>query len=158
MFWLKIICLIALVAIAYQDIKDRAVSWFWFPLLAIAVGILHYSNSIFEVFVTHLLINLGFVVVVVLLLYIYITIRGQHQFKNAIGIGDLVLFIVLCPSMASLSFLVCFVFSILLALVLSFFFNKKDKRHIPLAGYMSLFFLIIYLAHWSGFIEHLYSI
>lgn len=158
MWWLKLICTVALIAIAYQDIKDRAVSWFWFPVLAVVLGILHYSNSFFELFILHSFINLGFVILVVLLLYGYIKFRGKHEFSKAIGRGDLVMFIALSPSMASISFIVCFVFSILLALVLSLIFNKNDEKHIPLAGYMSLFFLIIYLAHWSGFIEQLYTI
>lgn len=158
MWWLNLICAVVLIIIAYQDIKDRVVSWFWFLLLAICLGILHYFNSLFEVFLTHVLINFGFVLFVVLLLFGYIKLRGKLEFSKAIGTGDIVMFIALSPAMASVSFMVCFVFSILLALVLSLVLNKNDKKQIPLAGYIAVFFLIIYLAHWSGFITQLYTI
>lgn len=158
MWWLKIISAVVLFAIVYQDLKYRAVSWFWFPILAIGLGTLHYLNSLFEVFVLHSLINLGFVLLILILLYAYISFRGKYKFSKAMGSGDVVMFIALSPAMASITFIVCFIFSILLAMILSLVFNKKDKKNIPLAGYMAVFFIFIYLAYWNGFLTQLYTI
>ncbi len=158
MWWLKLICIIPFVAIVFQDIKNKKVSWIWFLILALALAFLHYMNSLPEVFISHTLINLGFVVLILLLLYAYVKLRSKHQFLKAIGTGDICMFLALSPSMASISFIVCFAFSIIMALVLSIVFDKNDKNQIPLAGYMSLFFLIIYIANWTGLIDQLYKI
>ena len=156
MWWLKVLLSVSLCAIVYQDFKDKAVSFYWFPMLAIFGGVLHYTNTVGELFLMHSGINLGFVSLILMLLWLYVKIRKRHSFFKAFGSGDLLMFYALSFSMASVTFIVCFVFSMLFALILSFVLSNKNE--IPLAGYMAVFFLIIYIAHWSGWITQIYSI
>jgi len=157
MIWIKVVVFIVLVSIIYQDLKDREVSWFLFPLLALPTSYLHYENISFVQFGMNVLINALMVSLVLLILYLYIKIRNTHTFFNAFGLGDLVMFYALCFSFASVSFVISFVFSILFSLVLSIVVNKKSVK-IPLAGYMALFFLFTFIAYWIGLIENLYLI
>ncbi|MFD0963855.1 hypothetical protein [Pseudofulvibacter geojedonensis] len=79
--------------------------------------------------------------------------------KEAIGLGDILLFIALTCTFSLVSFITLFVSSLLFSLLLHLISSKGNKeKTVPLAGYMSLFFAISYIAYWSGLITNLYSL
>lgn len=158
MWWAKVLLCISFSAIAYQDLKYKSVSLYWFILVGLALGLLHYHFVVFEQFLTNVAFNLVFVTILVLIIYTYIKLRGINQFSKAIGSGDILMFFVLSLSFSTLSFMFCFIFSLFFSLILSLYLNRKDKNQIPLAGYMSIFFGLIFIAYWLGFIRQLYSI
>ncbi len=155
--FIQIVTTIAFLAIAFQDIKDKAVSLFLFPLLTICIGLYHYHQSTWELFCIHSIINIIIVSVILLTLYTYIRLRQNHIFFNVFGSGDMAMFYVLCFSFATVSFVISFVFSIIFSLVLSMLFYKPSSQ-IPLAGHMAIFFLCIFVFNWFGILNHLYRI
>jgi hypothetical protein len=69
------------------------------------------------------------------------------------------LFFALVFSFSSVSFIIIFICSLVFSLVIHLSVKQKSKyKTIPLAGYMSLFFLITYVSYWSGLIGGLYKI
>jgi len=97
--------------------------------------------------------------ILLLVVYIYSKFKLKTALKNTFGMGDILLFLGLAFSFSSISFVVLFVFALVFSLVLHLFLKKKSSYDtVPLAGYMSLFFMIAYATHWLGGIPHIYSI
>ena len=156
----KIILLLSLLFIFYQDLKDRKVYVFLFPLFGVLGSYLFFFNSGFAYYLLSICINLGIVIIVVLLTYLFAKwVLQKKYFKEAMGLGDILFFIAFAFCFPTIAFLNFFVFSILFTFVLHLALSKllKDKnRNVPLAGYMSLFLMGIYLVNWLGFYEYLY--
>lgn len=154
---IKAFLITALLYVAYQDIKDRYVYWFLFPLIGVTCGILYFQNSTFNLFYYNIATNVLFVLSLVLVILIYSKFKLQISFFKSIGLGDLLFFLSVCLTFSSITFVVVFVSALCFSLVLHLFTKKYSKYStIPLAGFMSLFFGMTYLAHWSGIIDSLY--
>lgn len=159
MLIIKLLLIITLVFIAYQDINERLVYWFLFPLLGLVVGVLFYTETLPELFLVSILINL----IIVCLFYLVIILHSffilKKSFREVIGIGDILMFFFLIFTFSSVSFTVTFIgaifFSYIIHLLLK---NNLKNKTVPLAGYMSIFYSITYLAFWSGTVDSLYSI
>lgn len=146
-------------SIFYQDIKERNVYWFLFLLVASCAGYLYYISTFFELFWRTSLINLGIVGIIFLVLATYTKFKLKVSLKDVFGLGDALLFMGLCVAFPVAAFIIFFVFSLLFSLIVHFAFKQKiQEASVPLAGYMSLFFIGIYLLHWTGFIPNIYSI
>ncbi len=146
-------------SIFYQDIKERNVYWFLFLLVASCAGYLYYISTFFELFWRTSVINLGIVGIIFLVLTAYTKLKLKVALSDTFGLGDALLFIGLCVAFPVAAFIIFFVFSLLFSLLIHFLFKQKQQEtSVPLAGYMSLFFIGIYLLHWAGFIPNLYSI
>lgn len=142
-----------------QDIKERQVYWFLFPIIGLCSGILLYLNTFFDVFYLTLLINLLFIVALIGVVSLYSWLKLKTSISNTFGLGDGLLFFALAFSFSSVSFFILFVFGLLFSLVLHLVLKKKSKQStVPLAGYLSLFFAITYLSHWIGILKSVYSI
>ena len=113
----------------------------------------------FELFKTTLIINLVFVLFLILVILIYSKYKLKTTMSQAFGLGDMLLFFALAFTFSSVSFLVLFVFGLVFSLILHLFLKSKSKhKTVPLAGYLSLFFAITYLAHWLGILKSVYTI
>lgn len=149
--------MLALGTIWYQDVKERYVYWFLFPVVALCSGLLFFSKTLPELFFTSLLINLFFVNILLLVVYLYSTFKLKTKFEKVFGLGDILLFLAIASSFSTLSFLV--IFSSALFFSLTIHLTQKNRHQsVPLAGYMSLFFGLTYLGYWSGLIQSVYQI
>jgi len=147
------------VSISFQDIKERNVYWFLFTIAASCAGYLYCTSTFFELFWRTSLINLGIIGIIFLVLKTYTKFKLKVALSDTFGLGDALLFIGLCVAFPVAAFIIFFVFSLLFSLLLHFLFKQKQQEtSVPLAGYMSLFFIGIYLLHWTGFIPNIYSI
>lgn len=146
-------------SIFYQDIKERNVYWFLFIITASSAGYLYYTNTFFELFWRTSVINLGIIGIIFLVLGTYSKFKLKVALKDVFGLGDALLFIGICFAFPVAAFITFFVFSLLFSLLLHILFKQKIKdKTVPLAGYMSLFFVVVYNFHWAGFIPNLYNI
>ena len=146
-------------AIFYQDTKERSVYWFLFPIVAFAAGYLYYTNTLFELFWRTSIANLGIIALIFLVLQAYSKFKLKTDVKEVFGLGDALLFIGLCVAFPNVTFIIFFVFSLLFSLLLHFVLKNKMKvKSVPLAGYMSAFFIGVYFIHWTGFLPNLYNI
>ena len=155
----KIILIMCLLMVFYQDMKERMVYWFLFPIIAICSGILLYNNMLTEVFKTTVMINLVFVVFLITVVFAYSKLKLKTSITQTFGLGDMLLFFALAFTFSSVSFLILFVFGLIFSLVLHLFLkNKSSHQNVPLAGYLSLFFAIVYISHWTGILKSVYTI
>ena len=148
MFWLKILIIIVFGIIFWQDGKERLVYWFLYPLL----GILGFSIQLFysdlSLIFINSAINLFFIITIVLILWVYTKLILKKDLLNkGIGIGDLLLFGFLSFCFSIISFFILFVFSLIFSLSLFLILKRKktETESIPLAGFMSVFFAVVYL-------------
>lgn len=157
---IKILLLLCLLFIFFQDYRDRQVYVFLFPLFGILGTYLFFSSSTLEYYVLSVSINFGIVLIVILLNYLFAKLVLKKKFlREALGLGDILFFLAFTISFPTVSFVNFFVFSILFTFVLHLALSKilkQKKENIPLAGYMSLFLIGIYSVHWLGFYDFLY--
>lgn len=156
MWLIKALLIIVFFIILYQDYKDRLVYWFLYPLVGFLAFALHVSETTLITALLNSLINIIFITLIILGGYIYSAIVARKKFINtSIGIGDILLFVFLSFTFATSAFITMFVFSLLFSLILHFVLKSKSShKNVPLAGYISLFFAIIYFI--SFFLEPRY--
>jgi hypothetical protein len=146
MWFLKLLLITIFFLILFQDYKDRKVYWFLYPI----VGILAFVLQMEVVPIYSVLVNAGFnllfVFVLLFVCYLYATLKLQRPLlKEVFGLGDVLFFIFIAFSFSIVSFFVLLIFSLLFSLLLHFVLqNRQTEKTVPLAGYMSLFFGIVY--------------
>jgi hypothetical protein len=159
MLILKITLISVLGLIFYQDLKERQVYWFLFPLFGVCSAILFYNSTLPELFYVSILMNLIFISIVLTILFLYSKLKLKTKVSDVFGLGDVLLFIGLIFSFSTISFLIIFVFSLLFALSVHLMVKQYSKfPSVPLAGYISLFFGMVYLSHWVGISSSLYAL
>jgi hypothetical protein len=159
MFLLKTLLIATYLFIFYQDIKARLVYWYLFPLAGIFSAVLYLNESSFNLFAISFLINVTVVLLILLVLYIYTKYKMKISLNSAIGLGDIFLFFALTATFNSVSFITFFVFSLITSLIIHSITSLKRKQlTVPLAGYMSLFFAMVYVAYWTGLTDNFYSL
>jgi len=159
--FIKLLLIVALSLIAYQDFKERLVWWFLFPLYAFLGSYLFYINSDKNWYLVSLLINQAIIFLILLVLMIYIrVIMKKRFFREAFGLGDTLFFMAFALSFPTISFICFFFFSILATLVFWVLQKKIFKSRlqtIPLAGCMSLFSILLYFTHWLNLYPSIYN-
>lgn len=171
---LKIGLMASLLAIFYQDLKERAVYTWVLIVGVIAFAGLHLAKVNWTSFWITVVINTGILLLILSILFFYIKWRlPDTQFFKAIAIGDLVFLIGLALGFSTVSFVTLLVFGLVFSFIIhqlaqARFSKKQDvsnpklsegmKATVPLAGYLALFFTGVMLVHWLGFYEQLYLI
>ena len=154
MVFVKIILTICFLFVFLQDFKERLVFWFLFPIIGLLCAWLFYNNTLPELFYNALKMNLGFILIFVLIISLYAQLKLKMAVLKAIGLGDLLLFIAVSLAFSTISFIIIFISALIFSLALHLVLSKNKKvLTVPLAGYMSLFFLAIYLVQWSGYVN-----
>jgi hypothetical protein len=155
---IKIILVITLGMILFQDIKQRQVYWFLFPLVGVSCGVLHYFKTLPELFYISVGINIVFTSFLLVIVFLYTKFKLKIAFNEAFGLGDVLFFLAVSFSFSTISFVILFICALIFSLVIHLTLKKQSMAVVPLAGYMSLFFALSYLGHWFGFINSVYSI
>jgi len=144
MWYLKLILIIAFAIVLYQDFKSRIVYWFLYPIIGILAFVIQVNVVPLSVAFVNFGFNILFIVFLLGITSIYIRFKNL-DFKNTIGIGDVLFFVFIAASFSIVSFWVLFVFSLIFSLLLHFILtHRKEPATVPLAGYMSLFFGVVY--------------
>lgn len=156
---IKIALVTVLILVFYQDLRERRVWFFLFPLFAILGGYLFFNEAIWEFYLTNLMINLSMVAIILLVSYLVARfLLKKSLLKEALGLGDILFFIGFASSFPTITFLNFFVFSILLTLVLHQVLKMSSSKYqtVPLAGSMAIFLLGVYVANWAGIYSEVY--
>lgn len=144
---LQILLLLVLSLIAYQDVRERMVHWFLFPIAALCMGFLFLHHSGLEQYSVLVSVNLLLVTTVLSILFVYTKyLRGMEFLNVSFGLGDMLFFVAFALGFPTVTFLVLFTGSITFSLFI-FLLSKKNKNHenVPLAGLMSFFLIGTYL-------------
>jgi hypothetical protein len=156
MWTLKVILIVVFALILWQDFKERLVYWFLYPTIGVLAFYIHYLEAGFISALVSSIFNLLLISIVLIVAFLYAKLILKNNFVNgSIGLGDLLLFIFISFSFATVTFIILFVFSLVFSLLLHLYLKEKSPHNsVPLAGYMCLFFACIYLM--SFFIEPKY--
>lgn len=135
--------------IAYQDFRYRSVPIYVFLFALILSFLLQYQKcGIDEFFIFQLLFNSGFIAFNVLIVMVYVKKVKKIPFAQAIGLGDLVFYIVLIPLLSTPVYVYFHLISLLLILI-SYPILKNalalKSRAIPLAGLQATCLICIIL-------------
>lgn len=156
---MKLVLILSLVFISYQDIKERKVFLLNLLLSGFLLSFTFYSSSfLWEIYLKEILINTMLVSILILVLWLYTKFKMKLKLTEAIGLGDLIFFYVLALGFPTLSFVVIFctsiIFSQILFLILSF---VKELKTVPLAGFQAFFLTIIIIVNSTFGIVDLYA-
>ena len=155
---LKIGSFISLVAISYQDFKERSVSLYLFIFALIFVSFLYYRNtSSFEYFM-NAVINLSLVLFIMGILLSYTWFKLKQPLFEVFGLGDALFFLVLAFGFSTSTFIVLFVSSLIFALTLFILTKSKfNDKTVPLAGLQALFLVLLFGVNWMFNLVNLYQ-
>lgn len=102
--------------------------------------------------ISELITTLVFLSIVLIVLFVYVSIKSKkiiNPIDGVIGLGDIVFFIAVIPLFYSTSYVLYFITGMFFSVLCHFIFNKRKELHVPLAGYLSIYLLILGIA---GFI------
>ena len=143
--FLKILALSCCILIAGQDFRERAVYWFLFPLLAVILGALHYAHATPSFFCYAAVTNMVLTTLIIGVLYLFAKYIIEREFMNhSMGLGDILFFYAISLGFPSITFIVLFASSVLFSLISFIILNKnRNMETVPLAGLMSIFFIVV---------------
>ncbi|HEY6162910.1 MAG TPA: hypothetical protein VI112_16895 [Bacteroidia bacterium] len=136
-------CLI-LSVIIIQDAKQRQIHWVLIPLLLLSILPSAFSQHSFLQTSKLFAINLGFLLLQLALLFVFFSVKNRTLptiINTYIGLGDILLFLVLCAAFSPLNFLFFYSGSLLLSLAgyrLYRLIKADPDPTVPLAGTVSL--------------------
>jgi hypothetical protein len=144
----KIFIAFFLLLIAYQDFKQREISWYSIPAL---IGSFLYTSTLIKPFNDiwiGLLFNVGFILLQLLLLTGYLSVKNKklvNIVNSYLGIGDILFFTVLAVAFSPVNFIVFYIVSCLLTIVGYGIYStlRKKRKDIPLAGAMACIVLLL---------------
>lgn len=147
MWFLKILLITIFFLILFQDCKDRKVYWFLYPIVGVLVFVLQMEVVPISSVLVNASLNLIFIFILLSVCYLYAAVKLKKPLlKEVFGLGDVLFFIFIAFSFSIISFFVLFVFSLLFSLLLHFVLqHRQTEKTVPLAGYMSLFFGVVYV-------------
>jgi len=156
---IKLLLIIALVAICYQDFKERQVYLGLLVLTGVFMSFLHFNNSDPTVYFWNIILNITVILIIYTVLFFYSLWRLKKSISQTFGLGDLLFFIALAVGFSTATFLVLFTFSLIFSLVfyISIKSNFKTKT-VPLAGLQAIFIVLIYTFNWIFQWTNLYAI
>ena len=128
---------------AYQDFKDRAISWY-LPVLIFLVGLI--GALLNETFIWQdYLASLSFIILQIAGLYVYLAIKKKEIKINLtgdfLGWGDLLFFVAIIPYFGFKEYAVLLIAGMIMSLLaqkIVQLFYRSDS--IPLAGWLSVFY------------------
>ncbi|MEO9511827.1 MAG: hypothetical protein ABJN84_04270 [Flavobacteriaceae bacterium] len=146
---LKVVLMVCLGGISYQDFKERKVFWFLFPLAMLLFGLLlflHTNGS--KTFIYYSVTNTLLVTAMVAILFVYTRFVLKKAFLNhSLGLGDILFFYALGVGFPTITFVVLFVGSIVFSLLVFLMSKKKlALSTVPLAGLMAFFLAFVILS------------
>lgn len=146
----KIILLVSLITIAYQDFKFRAISWLFLPIVFLMLFYIKYGVGQ-NTLIKDIAINTLILILIVGCTCIYFVLRRGISLKGflntQLGLGDVLLLAAITPYFDSMSFMIFLLvsqFVILLGYIVIYSLTK-NKKAIPLAGLLSLFMIVVVL-------------
>lgn len=140
--------MICLFLMAFQDFKQREISWFLIPIAFVGFFYAAMYNNAFEVVLKDVVFNLIFIIVQIILLTIYMSVKNKklvNIVNTYIGIGDILFFAVIAAAFSPFNFIIFYLASTILTLLGFVLISmvKKSAKEIPLAGSMASVMLIL---------------
>ncbi len=135
-----IVTLALLVAIVYQDFKERLVSAYLLVALAVVLGLLSLQYVQVQQWVYHVAINMAFILLQGLILVLYFRfVRGVKDLGALMGLGDIIFIGAMALFFAPVPFILFYLISLVVTLMGALIMAlPKQNKTIPLAGFMAI--------------------
>ena len=135
--------LVVLVLIFWQDLKERAVSWYFFPMLFVLVFFYRIPSIGLERIIEITGINTLFLFIQLVMVSLYFSLKNREWVnitKEHLGIGDVLFLFVITPLLTPVLYVLFYLSSLFLIVVVAMFMKviKKYQKTIPLAGLQAL--------------------
>ena len=154
----KTASLVSLIAIVFQDLKERKVSLYLFILSWTFLTTLYYQNSISTEFLVTIATNLALIIFIFGILLAYTRFKLKQPLFEVFGFGDALFFLVLACGFPTPTFIVLFVGSLIFALLLFLILKPKlQDKTVPLAGLQALFLVLVFSMNWLFNLVNLYQ-
>lgn len=158
--WSTALVLPVLGMIAWEDLRDRAIHWWWLPLLAaLLLGTAHGPWAMQALDAAW---NLGFLAVQLSAAGLWLLARGRspREAMAGIGTGDLLFFVVVALGLPRAEFVPWHLSGLCLSLAAHLLWVRlrpAADRTIPLAGYLAvhLGLWLVVRAWWPGLLNDL---
>ena len=143
---LKILIILSFLVIFWQDVKERQVYWFLYPLIGVIAFLINVLSTNLNIATVNTIINICIGGIIIIVAKLYSGIVLKKKFINAsIGMGDILMLLFLSATFATISYIILLVFSLIFSMLMHLNFKKKDiHATVPLAGYIALFFAAVY--------------
>ena len=140
MVMLNIISLLCLLAICFQDFRERKLYAWLIIITAILLSFTYFLKTSTTQYMVNIGLNVGIVILIIGILFLYAKLKLKTALSNVLGLGDILFFIVIAISFPISTFVVLFSFSLLFSLVLYLVAKPSLKdENVPLAGLQALF-------------------
>jgi len=151
MLALKIILLVTLMFVIYQDLSTRTIHVV-LPIAIFVMGLL-INSYVSHLHVSTVLSNILFILINIGGLMLYTTLKAQkinNPINKTLGLGDILFFIAITPLFNFKTFILFFVLGLMFSLITHGFSNIfKRIQTIPLAGYLALFLILNMASHFA---------
>jgi len=154
MGWLNLLLILVSVSMAIQDLKTYSLYGFYFPIL-ITLGILRrifFHHESLLAIAESIAINTLFLGTQWIFLSLYFSMKGNQWVwvgNSLLGLGDIFFLLSLGCMFTPLNFLSFYVLSLLVSILLFYWFlspRPKDSQKVPLAGLQALCLVALLLA------------
>lgn len=148
MWWLQLFTLPVLGMIAWEDLRERSIHWWWLPLLAIGLVIPALAGGDQ---LGNMAMNLSFLGIQLGATYLLLLLRHGTRvdpLARFIGLGDLLFFAVLALGLDTGRFILFLISGLALCVPAYYLLRHMQPttpRTVPTAG-----FLALYLMVWTG--------
>ncbi len=149
MAWIQFLTLPVLGMIAWEDLRERSIHWWWLPVLALALLLPSWSGLTSDDQAARIGFNVLFLVLQLGATFLYLIIRHgawMNPVDRYIGLGDLLFFLVLALGLSRSNFILFLITGLALCVPAYFLLvrlHHSTPRTVPTAG-----FLAVYLAFW----------
>lgn len=155
MAWHQIITLLVLGIIAWEDMRERSIHWYWLPLLTLGLVVPAVSENSVHELVMPIGFNLAFIGFQFAAILLFLMLRNRRWVDpfQYIGLGDLLFFAVLALALSPANFLVFYLSGLALCLPAYFLLVRlkpTTPRSVPTAGFLALYLMIWSMADMIG--------
>jgi hypothetical protein len=135
--------LIVLVFIFLQDLKERAVNWYFFPLLLVFAILYKKGSTNMEILLENICFNVLFLFIQLGMLSLYFSLKKREWTnitREYLGVGDILFLLVIAPLFTPVLYILFYVISLFLIVLATVLIKmiKDFQKTIPLAGLQSL--------------------
>jgi len=149
MLWLKLLIIMTLTAIAFEDFRFRRVRLIFYLMLFVFVSVYRIRTEALESIFLFLCLNLTYLALLLFVCACYVNLK-TGSFKGLggyIGVGDILFLIALAGWFELIQYILFNVISFVVALVTHTVFKRFSFYHdwatIPLAGIQAVCFFVV---------------
>lgn len=149
----------SLLALCYQDLKERQIAIYLLGIALISTTLLFVQQVPLQTYLWQCLQNTAIIAMLLAIIWIYSRLKLKQSLNQVFGLGDALFFLVPALSFPSTSFLLLFIASLIFSLLL-FWVIKPRLAHktVPLAGLQALFFAMVLGLNWFFEFNDLYLV